>query len=136
MSNPVGNTERAKLGEITVVKDQNEMGRFVAEALEHVGVTAWKVPEIAWFEVIRLRLTGRVNHCCANAAFENERPFRCSRVPVKFAHHTGFKLHRHAGDSFGDGKLFNGRFLSKTVPQNFPLGFLQLEFESRQFFSG
>src|SRR6476469_1275113 len=97
------------------------MSRFVAETLEHVGVAAWKVPDVAWFEVVRLRLTSRVNHCCAGAAFENERPLRCSRMPVKFAHHAGFKLHRHTGDSFGDRQLLDSRFLSEAFFQNFPL---------------
>jgi len=110
------------------------MSRFVTEALKHVRVATWKVPDVAWFEVVRLGLTSRINDCCANTVFENERPFRCSRVPVKFAHHAGFKLHRHTGDSFGDRQLFDGCFLSETVPQNFPLGFLQFEFETRQFF--
>ena len=136
MPDAIGDTERAELGEIAVVKDQNKMGWFVAETLKHVSMAAWKGPDIAWFEVIRLGLTSRINDRCANTAFENERPFRCSRVPVKFAHHTGFKLHRHTGDSFGDGKLFNGRFLAEAVSGYFPLGFLQFEFETRQFFAG
>ena len=44
-------------------------------------------------------------------------------VPVKFAHHAGFKLHRLTGDSFGDRQLLDGRFLSETVPKTFPFDF-------------
>ena len=69
------------------------MSRFVAEALEHVGMATWKVPDIARFEVIRLGLTGWVNHCCASPAFEHERPLGRSSVPVKLAHHAGLELH-------------------------------------------
>jgi len=32
--------------------------------------------------------------------------------------------------------LFDSYFFSKTVPENFPVRFLQFEFEGRQFFSG
>jgi hypothetical protein len=46
-----------------------------------------------------------------------------SRLPVKFAHHTGFKLHQHTGDSFGDQQLLDGRFLSELFPRIFPLDF-------------
>src|SRR5207244_2785459 len=87
MLDPIGDTERAELGEIAVVKDQNKMGWFVAETLKHVSMAAWKGPDIAWFEVIRLGLTSRINDCCVNTAFENERPFRCSHLPVKFGSH-------------------------------------------------
>src|SRR5437899_13020022 len=126
MPDPIGDTERAELGEIAVVKDQNEMGWFVAETLKHVSMAAWKGPDIAWFEVIRLGLTSWINDRCANTAFENERPFRCSRVPVKFVHHTGFKLHRHTADSFAELKLVYARFLAGAGFGYFFLLFLYL----------
>jgi hypothetical protein len=69
MPDPIGDTECAELGEIAVVKDQNEMSRFVAETLKYVGVAAWKVPDVAWFEVVRLGLTSGINDCCTNTAF-------------------------------------------------------------------
>ena len=47
MPDPIGDAECAELREITVVKDQNEMSRFVTEALEYVSVATWKVPDVA-----------------------------------------------------------------------------------------
>ncbi|KAF5408798.1 MAG: hypothetical protein Udaeo2_10530 [Candidatus Udaeobacter sp.] len=41
----IGDTKCAELREIAVVKDQNEMGRLVAETLEHMGMATWKVPD-------------------------------------------------------------------------------------------
>ena len=69
MPDPISDTERAELREITVVKDQNEMSRIVAETLKHVGMATRKVPDVAWFEVVRLGLTSRINDCCTNMAF-------------------------------------------------------------------
>jgi hypothetical protein len=69
MSDPIGDTECPELREITVVKDQNEMSLFVTDTLEHVSVAAWKVPDVAWFEVVRLGLTSRINDRCTNMAF-------------------------------------------------------------------
>ncbi len=131
MPHPIGDTKRAELREITVIKNQNEMSRVVAEALEYVGMATWKVPDIARFEVIRLGLTGRVNHSCASPAFEHKRPLGRSSVPVKLAHHARLELHGYTGDSLGDGKLLDSRFLSKTVSRYLPLGFLQFEFKRR-----
>src|SRR5207244_3266268 len=61
MPDPIRDTECAELREIAVVKDQNEMSRFVAETLEHMGVTTWKVPDVAGFKVVRLCLTSRID---------------------------------------------------------------------------
>src|SRR6266576_1842677 len=112
------------------------MSRLVAETFKHMGVAAWKVPDVARFKVVRLRLTSRVNHSCADPAFENKRPFGGRSVPMKLSHHSGLELHCYTGDSLRDGKLVDGRFLAKAVSHYFSGGFLQFEFKSRQFFSG
>jgi TolB-like protein len=90
---PIGDTECAELREITVIKDQNVMGRLVAETLKHMAVAAWKVPDVAGFKVVRLRLTSRVDDRSTNAPFQNQRPLGGSSMPVKLAHHAGFELH-------------------------------------------
>ena len=123
MTDPIGDAEGAELGEITVVENQNEMRRFIAEALEHVRVAARKVPDVARLKVVRLRLPCRVDHGGAHASFQDERPFRSGCVPVKLPHHAGLKLHRHASDPFRDWQLFDSYFFSKAVPENFSLRF-------------
>src|SRR4030095_10196056 len=93
MPSPIGDTECGELREITVIKDQNEMSRLVAETLEHMAVAAWKGPDVAGFKVVRLRLTSRVDDRSTNAPFQNQRPLGGSSMPVKLAHHAGFELH-------------------------------------------
>jgi|SRR5204863_1377751 len=134
MPDPIADTKRAELGEIAVVKNQNEMSRLATQTLEHVSVSTWKVPDVACLKIVRFSLTSWINDRCTNAAFENERPFRSSGVPVKFAHRAGFKLHRYTSNSLGDRQLLDGRFLSEAVSENFPVRFLQFELETRQFF--
>ena len=136
MANPIGNAERAEFGEITVVENQNEMCWLVAEAFQHVRVTAWKVPDVTRIEVVRFALPGRIDHSGAHTTFQDERPLGSRCVPVKLAHHTRLQLHRHASDPFGDRQLFGCHFLAKAVAENFALGFLQFEFERGQLFSG
>src|SRR6266513_3075710 len=124
MTDPIGDAERAELGEITVAEDQNEMCRFIPEAFEHVCVATRKIPDVARFKVVRFRLPCRIDHGGAHASFQDERPFRSGCVPVKLPHHARLKLHRHASDPLRDWQLFDSYFFSKTVPENFPLRFL------------
>jgi hypothetical protein len=134
MSYPIGDTERAKLGEIAVIEDQNEMRRLIAETFEHMGMSPRKVPNISGFKIVRLGLPRGVDHCRANTAFDDESPLGCSRMPMKFAHHARLQLHRDARNSFGAWQLFDSYFLAKAVPGDSPFGFLQFKFETRQFF--
>ena len=123
MPHPVGDAERAELGEITVIKNQNEMCRFIPEAFQHVSVATGKIPNVARIKVVRFSLPGLIDHGGAHTTLQHKRPFCSSRVPVKFAHHTRLELHRYARDSFRDRQLFDSYFLAKTVPENFPLRF-------------
>src|SRR5690606_37810997 len=52
VANPVADAEGAELGEVAVVKNQDEVTRFISQALEHVAVAAGKVPDVARFEVV------------------------------------------------------------------------------------
>src|SRR6266436_9689253 len=75
VADPIGDAERAELGKITVIENQNEMRRFIAEALEHVRVAARKIPDVARLKVVRLGLPGRIDHSGPHASFQDERPF-------------------------------------------------------------
>src|SRR5207237_44004 len=131
-----GYTKGTELGKITVVENQNEMRRLVAEAFEHVRMATRKVPDVARIKVVGFGLSSRVDHRGAHTPFQDERPFRSGCVPVKLAYNAGLKLHRYAGDSLRDRQLLDSYFFSKAVPENFPFRLFQLEFESRQFFPG
>src|SRR5437868_5465614 len=136
VADPIGDTERAELGEITIIENQNELCRLVAKTFEHVRMTARKVPDVARIKVVRFSLSSRVDHRGAYATFQHERPFRSGCMPVKLAHDAGLKLHRHARDSLRDRQLLDSYFLPKTIPKNLPFRLFQFEFERRQFFPG
>src|SRR6266403_684651 len=121
VADPIGDAERAELGEITVVENQNEMCRSVPEAFEHVSVPARKIPNVARIKVVRLRLSRRIDHGGAHTTFQHKRPFRSRCVPVQLAHHARLELHRHASDPLRDWQLFDSYFFTKTVPGNFPV---------------
>src|SRR5205085_11102277 len=129
VADPIGDTKRAELGEITVIENQNELCRLIAEAFEDVRVAAWKVPDVARIKVVRLGLSSRVDHRGAHTTFQYERPFRRGCVPVELAHDAGLKLHRYARDSLRDRQLLDSYFLPKTIPKNFPFRLFQFEFE-------
>ena len=57
MANPIGDAERAELGEITVVEDQDELGRSSPKALEHMAMPAREVPNVARLEIVGLSLS-------------------------------------------------------------------------------
>ena len=86
MPDPVGDAERAELGEVAVVEDQDEVARLVAQALEHVAVAARKVPDVARLEVVGFGGSAGRNHRGANATTSDKGPFGGGGVPVQFAH--------------------------------------------------
>src|SRR6266436_3990009 len=110
------------------------MRQLIAKAFEHVSVAAWKIPDVSRRKIVRFSFPRGVDHRGAYSAFDDERPFGSGGMPMKFTHHTGLELHRHAREPFGDGKLFYSCFLAKAVPSDSPFGFLQFEFETGQFF--
>src|SRR5215211_7629155 len=78
----------------------------------------------------------RIDHGGVYTTFQDKSRLRSGRVPVQLAHDAGFKLHRYPGDSLRNGQLFDSLFFAETIAENFPLGFLQFEFECWQFFRG
>ena len=129
---PVGDGERAELGEIAIVEDQDEVTRLVAQALQHVAVAARKIPDVAGIEIVGLGCALRIDHRGAHASLQHEGPFRGGGVPVQFAHRAGLELHGDAGNALGDRQLGDGRFLAKAVADHLALALLQREFEGRQ----
>ena len=133
VAQPVGDTEGAELGEISVVENQDEMTRLFAEAGERVCMTAREIPDIAGIEVVDLGAAGRIDDRGADAPLEDKSPFRRRRVPVQLARDARLKPHRHAGDSLRDRQLLDGRFLAEAAAVDLAGRFLEREFEGRQF---
>jgi hypothetical protein len=136
VSYPVGDAESAELREVAVVKNQDEVTGPVAKALQHVPVSARKVPDVAGIEIVGLRAAGGIDDSGADAAFENEGPLGGSSVPVQFAHRPGLEPHRDAGDSLGDRQLRNRRLLAVTVADHLAARLLQRECKGRQIIAG
>src|SRR5262245_1892562 len=110
MANPVADAERAKFGEVAVVENQYEMSRLISQALEHMTVSAWEVPDVARFEIVGLGAAAGIDHGGPHAAVEYEGPFGGGGVPMHFAHCARLQDHRNTGDTFGNRQLLDGRF--------------------------
>ena len=136
VADPVADAERAELGEVAVVEDEDEVGRLVAEAAEHVAVAAGKVPDVAGFEVVGFGVALGIDDGRSHAAVDHERPFGGGGVPVQLAHHAGFQDHRDAGDALGDRQLLDGRLAADAAADDLADGLFELEFECRQFLAG
>ena len=76
VADPVGDAERAELGEVAVVEDQDEVGRLVAQAFEHVAVAAGEVPDVARLEVVGLGVPLRVDDRRPDPPLDARRPTR------------------------------------------------------------
>jgi len=101
--------------------------------MQHVTVSAGKVPDIARLEFVGLRPALRIDDRSANAALDDKCPFGRRGVPVKLAHRARFEPHGDPGDAFGDRQLLDRRLLAGTSADDLSLGFLQGNFEGRQF---
>ena len=89
VAHPVGDAERAELGEVAIVENQNEMRRLVAEAFEHVAVTAREIPNVARLEIVSLGIAAGPEDRGPHPARDHERPFGRRCVPMQFAHPPG-----------------------------------------------
>ena len=100
--------------------------------MQHVTVSAGKVPDIARLEFVGLRPALRIDDRGANAALDDECPFGCRGVPMKLAHRARFEPHGDPSDAFGDRQLLDRRLLAVTSANDLSLGFLQGKLEGRQ----
>ena len=135
-TDPVADAERAELGEVAVVENEEEMAGLVAERFDDVAVATREIPEVAGTEIVGLRMAGRIDHRGADQSFGDKPPLRRRGVPMQFAHHAGLQPHGNAGDAFRNRQLRDGRLLAIAAAVDATFGFLQLEFESRQLAAG
>jgi hypothetical protein len=115
VADPVGDAERAELGEVAIVEDQDKVARLVTEALEHVAVAAGEVPDVARLELVRLGVALRVEDRSADVALDDERPLGGGGMPVQFTRCPRLEHHRDTGDPPGDRQLLDCRLLAVAV---------------------
>jgi hypothetical protein len=125
VAEPVGDRERAELGEVAVVEHEDEGAGAGTEALDGVAVAARKIPDVAHGEIGDLGLVLRINGRDAAAPFDHIGPFGGVGVPVKLAKRSGLKRHVDAGKLIGDAKPGDVRFLGRAAGEG--LGFDEAE---------
>jgi len=108
---PVGDAERAELGEIAVVEDEQKQTILAADALDGMAMAARKVPDVAGIEVGDLGMTLRIGDRDAALALDDISPFRRVGVPVQLAQRTGLERHQHPCELLRNRKLRNGCLL-------------------------
>ena len=107
---PIGDGESAELGEVAAIETEQEMTGLVSEALQHVAVALWKIPNVANGEVVGRRGAVGGNDRGAHAAFEHVSPFGGDGMPVQLAETAGIEAHRDAGDALRKRELFDRGF--------------------------
>jgi hypothetical protein len=131
MADPVSDAKGGKLGEVTVIKDEDEVTLLITDSLNGMGVAARKEPDVAR-TVVDLTVAVRIEERDPAPAGNHIGPLGGSGVPVQLAQPTGHEAHRNSSDPLGDRKLRNGRFFrgAAFVAARFLL--LHREAEARQ----
>src|SRR3954451_4869250 len=96
------------------------MSRFIAEAFQHMRISARKVPKIAWRNIVRFSLPRGINNGRAHTSIDDKGPFRRRGMPVKLTHHTRLALHGLTGNSIRDQQLLDRYFFSERVAKDSP----------------
>jgi hypothetical protein len=105
---PVREQEGRVLGEVAIVKDEEELSAIGAETLQRVGVARWEVPQVALLEIVDEAATLGVEGGDADLAFENISPFGFL-VPMELADDPFIESHVHTGQFFAGAELADGR---------------------------
>ena len=101
---PVGEQHGLVLGEVAIIKHQQEFAAVGSESLDRVGNAGGEKPEIVFFDVGHEALALRIDAGDAGVAIEHEGPFR-GGVPMQLADAAGGEPHVHSGQTLGDGKF-------------------------------
>ncbi|ODS01198.1 hypothetical protein AUC68_12600 [Methyloceanibacter methanicus] len=114
VTQPIGDRERAELGEVAVVEHQDERAA-VGKPLNGMAVSAREVPDVAGSEIGDLGLVLRVDRGDACVAVDHVGPFGGIGVPVQLAHGARLQGHVDPGQSFGDRELADIGFLRRSA---------------------
>src|ERR1700754_1985104 len=129
---PVRDAERVVFRKVAVIENKDEVAFSRSNALNRVSPSAWKIPDVARTERVRLATcrhpgTVRMQNRGSAVSGNDIAPLGGVCVPVHFPHGAGFKAHGYAGYSPAGGKFMHGRaacypawaepglFLFKTV---------------------
>ena len=129
---PVGDAERAELGEPAVVEDEQKVTLLRSEPLNRVTVSLGEIPHVTRTEIRDLRVARRCDHRYAAPPTHDVGPLRRDRVPMQLAQRAGFQPHRNRRETRRDRKLVD-RMLSRRAGGAAPSArFFELEFKVRQ----
>src|SRR5689334_14729420 len=112
---PVGDRERAVLGERAVVERQDEVARLVADALNRMAVALGEVPQVARLEVVDLACARRLEHHGLAPPVDDVGPFGGDGVPMQLARRARVEEHMDARDPLAHGELMDRRLLRPTA---------------------
>ncbi len=104
MREPVGDEERAVLGEAAAVEDEQELAAVGIEALDGVRDAGREEPEVALRHVVHELAPLGVHGGDAGAAVEHVGPL-AFLVPVQLAHSARLEAHVHASQRLRDRQL-------------------------------
>lgn len=107
LTEPVRQDESALLGEVAVVKDEQELGAILAQTLQTMRHTAGEVPQVALLQVINEVAALIVQRRNAHLAVENIGPLGLL-VPVQLADDALAQTHVDAGEFARGGQLADG----------------------------
>jgi len=113
---PLVQEESRILGKVATVKDEQELGAILAQALERVWVAGWEIPQITLLQVVDERSTFSVECRDANLAFSmladtlnTVSKLQLTRqdisplslfMPVELANNTRLQTHVHTCNLF------------------------------------
>lgn len=108
-THPVGKQEGRVLGEVAVVKDEEEFCAIGRKTLERVRVARGEVPEVALLKVVYKATALGVECSDADLAFEHVGPFGLL-VPMEFTNDAFLEAHVDTSKLLGSTELTNGGF--------------------------
>jgi hypothetical protein len=108
LTKPVGQHKGRLLGKVTVVKDEQEFGAVLAQALQRVGDAAGEVPQVALLEVAKVGASLVVEGGDADLAVEDVGPLGLL-VPVQLANDARVEAHVDRGQLAASAELTDRR---------------------------
>ncbi len=96
MRNRLGEKEGAVFGEVAFIEHQQELATIRLKALNGMGKTRRKQPQVALAHVVDEHRAVGIHHRDASVAIEHDGPLICG-MPVQFAEAAGSEPHVYAG---------------------------------------
>lgn len=108
LTEPVRQDERALFGKVSIVKDEQELGTILTQALQTVWHTAGEVPQVTLLQVVDEVAALVVEGSDAHLAVKHVRPLGLL-VPVELANDAFAQTHVDAGKLARSGQFTDRR---------------------------